>query len=110
MARRTTIGGGTGLFGAAIGGYLGYRQAIEIGMDPAWQGALILGALGFVLGSIGGYILKTISAVFIYLILLGVFAFFLNDEVEMLTGIDPREAAITIFGDLGDMMSGNGNP
>ncbi|MEM7494364.1 MAG: hypothetical protein AAF296_13370 [Pseudomonadota bacterium] len=100
---RQTVGGITGIIGALIGGFMGYRQAIEVGMEP-WQGALILGALGLVLGSIGGFVLRTLSALFVYAILLGVLAYFFRDQIELLTDIDPVDSAITIFEDVRDFL------
>lgn len=102
---RQSVGGVTGIVGALIGGFMGYRQAIEVGMEP-WQGALILGGVGLVLGSIGGYILRTLGAIFMYGVLLGVLAYFFRDQIELLTGIDPVESAITIFQDLREIIAG----
>ncbi|MDG1825048.1 MAG: hypothetical protein P8H62_02160 [Henriciella sp.] len=102
---RSTVGGVAGVVGALIGGFMGFRQAIEIGMQP-WQGALILGAVGLILGSAGGYILRTLSALLVYVILLGVLAYFFRDQIELLTGIDPVESAITIFNDCLDLIRG----
>lgn len=102
---RQTVGGITGIIGAVIGGFMGYRQAIEVGMDP-FQGALILGAIGLVLGSVGGFILRTLSSLIVYVILLGVLAFFFRDQIELLTDIDPVDSAITIFEDARDFLLG----
>ncbi|MEM1391585.1 MAG: hypothetical protein AAGG45_10945, partial [Pseudomonadota bacterium] len=102
---RQTVGGITGIIGAVIGGFMGYRQAIEVGMDP-FQGALILGAIGLVLGSVGGFILRTLSALIVYVILLGVLAFFFRDQIELLTDIDPVDSATTIFEDARDFLLG----
>ncbi|MEO1641959.1 MAG: hypothetical protein AAFR74_01390 [Pseudomonadota bacterium] len=96
---RQTVGGVTGVIGALIGGFMGYRQAIEVGMEP-WQGALILGGVGLVLGSAGGFILRTLGAILTYVVLLGVLAYFFRDQIELLTNIDPVDAAMTIFEDL----------
>ncbi|MEL7231757.1 MAG: hypothetical protein AAGJ85_04525 [Pseudomonadota bacterium] len=93
---RQTVGGVTGVIGALIGGFMGYRQAIEVGMEP-WQGALILGGVGLVLGSAGGFILRTIGAILMYVVLLGVLAYFFRDQISQLTGIDPVDAAYTIY-------------
>ena len=100
---RQTVGGITGIIGALIGGFMGYRQAIEVGMEP-WQGALILGAVGLVFGSIGGFVLRTLSALLVYVILLGVLAFFFREQIELLTDIDPVDSAITIFEDVRDFL------
>ncbi|MEM1088023.1 MAG: hypothetical protein AAGH90_09845 [Pseudomonadota bacterium] len=95
---RQTVGGVTGIVGALIGGLMGYRQAIEVGMEP-WQGALILGGIGLVLGSAGGFVLRTLGAIFVYVVLLGVLAYFLRDQIELLTNIDPVDAAMTVIED-----------
>lgn len=102
---RSTVGGVAGIIGAVIGGFMGYRQALEIGMEP-WQGALILGAVGLILGSAGGFILRTLSAIIVYVVLLGVLAYFFRDQIEALTGIDPVESAITIFNDCLALIQG----
>jgi hypothetical protein len=81
------------------------------GLPPSYRNrhatlALILGAVGLILGSAGGYILRTLSALLVYVILLGVLAYFFRDQIELLTGIDPVESAITIFNDCLDLIRG----
>ena len=98
MASRKTIGGLAGLIGAFVGGFMGYRQAIETGTEPV-QGALVMGAVGLVLGSAGGFILRTLSAILMYVVLLGVLAYFFRDQIETMTGIDPVASALTIAED-----------
>ena len=102
---RQTVGGVTGVVGALIGGFMGYRQALEVGMPP-WQGALILGGIGLVLGSAGGYILRSLSAILVYVVLLAVLAFFFRDQIELLTGMDPVESAITLYRDCLEFIRG----
>jgi len=102
---RQTVGGVTGVIGALIGGFMGYRQAIEVGMEP-WQGALILGGVGLVLGSAGGFILRTLGAILMYAVLLGVLAYFFRDQIELLTDIDPVDAALTVYRDCLEFLQG----
>ncbi len=85
------LSGLAGIIGAGVGGYLGYNQAAEIGMDPV-QGALILGGIGLVVASLGSFVLKSAMQFVIYLILFGVLAYFFRDQIEALTGIDPVSA------------------
>ncbi len=98
MASRKTIGGLAGIIGAFVGGFMGYRQAVESGMSPV-QGALIFGAVGLILGSAGGFILRTLSAIAMYIILLGVLAYFFRQPIEGMTGIDPVNSALVIIED-----------
>ena len=102
---RQSVGGVTGVIGAIVGGFMGYRQAIEVGMEP-WLGALILGGVGLVLGSAGGFILRTLGAIVMYIILLGVLAYFFRDQIELLTNIDPIDAAYTIYLDCLNFLQG----
>jgi hypothetical protein len=88
------LAGLAGIIGAAVGGYLGYNQAAAVGMEPL-QGALILGGAGLVLGSAGAFVLKSVMQFVIYVILLGVIAYFLQGPIEKLTGVNPAKAAVT---------------
>ncbi len=88
------LAGLAGIIGAAVGGYLGYNQAAAVGMEPL-QGALILGGAGLVLGSAGAFVLKSVMQFVIYIILLGVIAYFLQGPIEKLTGVNPAKAAVT---------------
>lgn len=97
---RSSTGGIFAAVGALIGGFMGYRQAIEAGFDPAWQGALILGALGFVVGGIGGILLRSAMSVLLYVILFGVLIYFFRGEIQAITGIDPVAAAQTAIEDI----------
>ncbi len=94
------LSGLAGIIGAGVGGYLGYNQAAEIGMDPL-QGALILGGIGLVVASLGSFVLKSAMQFVIYLILLGVLAYFLRSQIEALTGIDPVSAVYNTLGSWG---------
>jgi hypothetical protein len=88
------LAGLAGIIGAAVGGYMGYNQAAAVGMEPL-QGALILGGAGLVLGSAGAFILKSVMQFVIYVIMLGVIAYFLQGPIEKLTGVNPAKAAVT---------------
>ena len=103
---RASVGGVTGVNGAIVGGFLGYRQALGTdGVDP-WQGALFLSAVGLVLGSAGGYVLRSVSAILVYVVLLGVLAYFFRDQIEALTGTDPIEAGGAILNDGIEFLKG----
>lgn len=88
------LAGLAGIVGAAVGGYLGYNQAAAVGMEPL-HGALILGGAGLVLGSAGAFVLKSLMQFVIYLIMLGIIAYFLQGPIEKLTGVNPVRAVIT---------------
>ncbi|MEM6535647.1 MAG: hypothetical protein AAF613_08415 [Pseudomonadota bacterium] len=99
MASRKFNGGLLGIAGALIGGYLGYRQAMEIDMSPI-QGAIIFGGVGLVLGSAGGLILRTVTSLLVYAVLIGVIFFVFRDQIEGVTGIDPISSIATVLSDF----------
>ncbi len=94
------LAGIAGLVGAAVGGYLGYNQAAEAGLEP-WQGAMILGGLGLVAASAGAFILKSLMQFAIYIILFLVAAYVFRDQIEALTGIDPVSACLNTLRSIG---------
>ena len=75
-----------------LGAYFGYSEAQEIANIEPWQGAAILGGLGFIAGSAGAYLLKNVMQYAIYILMFGAIAFFFRDQIEALTGIDPVDA------------------
>ncbi len=89
-----------GVIGGGIGAYLGYQQAIEIDMSPV-QGAMIMGAIGFVAGSAGAFVLKSLMQFLVYLILFSLLAYIFREQVETLTGINPVSAVETTLGKFG---------
>lgn len=104
MVSRTRNGGFFGFLGALIGAAMGYRQAAEIGMSPL-QGALILGALGFLVGSVGGFLLRTIGSIAMYVVLIGAMAFIFREQISALVGLDPASSAMTLWDDVASMFS-----
>jgi hypothetical protein len=94
------LSGLAGIVGAAVGGYLGYNHAAEVGMDPV-QGGLILGGAGLVLGSAGAFMLKSAMQFVIYIIMLGVIAYFFQHQIKALTGVNPAQAVIDVLQDIG---------
>jgi hypothetical protein len=96
---RTGAIGIAGIIGAAIGGFMGYREALVTDGVEAWMGALIFGAVGLILGSLGGLLIRGASAVILYILLLGVLGFVFRDQIEMMTGTDPVEAVTLIIED-----------
>ena len=89
-----------GVIGGGIGAYLGYNEAMEIGMQPV-QGALIMGAVGLVVGSAGAFILKSLAQFLIYIVMFALLAYIFREQIEALTGINPVEALETTLGKLG---------
>jgi hypothetical protein len=90
-----------GLVGAAVGGYIGYTQAGHVSELEPIAGALILGAIGLVVGSAGAYLLKSLMQFLIYLIMFGVLAYVFQNQIEQLTGINPVNATISLMEDIG---------
>jgi hypothetical protein len=90
-----------GLVGAAVGGYIGYTQAGHVSELEPVAGALILGAIGLVVGSAGAYLLKSLMQFLIYLIMFGVLAYVFQSQIEQLTGINPVNATISLLEDIG---------
>jgi hypothetical protein len=90
-----------GLVGAAVGGYIGYTQAGHVSELEPMAGALILGAIGLVVGSAGAYLLKSLMQFLIYLIMFGVLAYVFQNQIEQLTGINPVNATISLMEDIG---------
>lgn len=89
-----------GLIGAGVGAYLGYNQAPAVDMEP-WMGAAVLGGVGLVAGSAGAFILRSAMQFLIYVVLLGILAYFLRDQIEALTGIDPVSAFLRVLHNFG---------
>lgn len=81
-----------GVIGGGIGAYLGYNQGLVTdGISPV-QGALIMGAIGLVIGSAGAFILKSLMQFIIYIIMFALLAYIFRGQIEALTGIDPVAA------------------
>ena len=99
MASRKFNGSLLGIAGALLGGYLGYRQAIEVDMSPI-QGAIVFGGVGLVVFSLGGFILRTLTSLLAYAILVGVVSFVFREQIEGVTGIDPVASIATVLSDL----------
>ena len=91
-----------GLIGAGVGAYLGYNYAetAGTGVSPV-QGALILGAVGLILGSAGAFILKSLMQFLVYLLLIMILAYVFRGQIEAITGIDPVNAVLGALGALG---------
>ncbi len=90
-----------GVIGAGVGGYIGYTQAADVSNLSPVAGALILGAIGFVAGSAGAFILKSLMQFVIYIILFGIVAFVFQNQIEAMTGINPVTAALGVLRDWG---------
>lgn len=101
----TSLGG---LVGLAIGAYCGYNEAASVSNDMSpIMGAGILGLVGFVVGSAGAFVLRSLSQFLIYLVLIGILAFVFRDQVEAMTGIDPVSAFLDGFERVGINLPGN---
>lgn len=94
-----------GIIGAGIGAYLGYNQALESGMPPV-QGALIMGAIGLIVGSAGAFILKSAIQFLVYIILLALLAYIFRGQIETLTGVDVVGAVLGTLQSWGLPISG----
>jgi hypothetical protein len=90
-----------GVIGAGVGGYIGYTQAADVSNLSPVAGALILGAIGFVAGSAGAFILKSLMQFVIYIILFGIVAFVFQNQIEAMTGINPVTAVLGMLRDWG---------
>jgi hypothetical protein len=90
-----------GVIGAGVGGYIGYTQAADVSNLSPVAGALILGAIGFVAGSAGAFILKSLMQFVIYIILFGIVAFVFQNQIEAMTGINPVTAVMGVLRDWG---------
>jgi hypothetical protein len=90
-----------GVIGAGVGGYIGYTQAADVSNLSPVAGALILGAIGFVAGSAGAFILKSLMQFVIYIILFGIVAFVFQNQIEAMTGINPVTAVLGVLRDWG---------
>ena len=95
------LSGVAGIVGAAVGGYIGYTQAADVSNLEPFAGALILGAIGLVVGSAGAFILKSLLQFAIYILLFGVVAYVFQHQIEALTGINPVSATLHFLADLG---------
>ncbi len=94
------LAGLAGIVGGGIGAYLGYNHAIAESMPPI-QGALILGAIGMIVGSAGAFVLKSVMQFIIYLIMLALVVYIFRDTIESLTGINPVKAVYDTLGSWG---------
>ncbi|MEL6244840.1 MAG: hypothetical protein AAFY43_06705 [Pseudomonadota bacterium] len=92
-----------GLIGAGVGGYLGYNYAGAPGVESITpvQGALILGGVGLVVGSAGAFILRSLMQFLIYIVLMGILAYFFRDQIEAMTGVDPVTALLSVLDRFG---------
>ena len=63
------VSGLAGIIGAAVGGYIGYTQAADVSSLQPVTGALILGGVGLVAGSLGAFLLKSLMQFMIYIIM-----------------------------------------
>ncbi len=95
------LGGLAGIVGAVVGGYIGYTQAESISELTPVSGALILGGVGFLAGSIGAFLLKSVMQFAIYVIMLGIVVFVFQNQIEALTGINPVDATVSFLRGLG---------
>ncbi len=88
-----------GLIGAILGGLMGYRQALEAGISPV-QGALILGAFGLIVGSAGGFMLRTLGSLILYIVLVAAVIYIFRQPMETMLGLDPTTSFGTLLNDV----------
>lgn len=106
------LSGFAGIVGAAIGGYLGYTYAGAVDDVTPIQGALILGGIGLIAGSVGAFLLKSAIQFLIYLVLILGVAYFFREQIDSLTGVNPVDAlnaALERFGFSLPGYDGDGN-
>ncbi len=90
-----------GVIGGGIGAYLGYNQGLVTeGISPV-QGALIMGAIGLVVGSAGAFILKSLMQFIVYIIMFALLAYIFRGQIEALTGVNPVTALEITLGNFG---------
>ena len=90
-----------GIVGGGLGAYLGYNQGLATeGISPV-QGALIMGAIGMVVGSAGAFILKSAMQFIVYLIMLSLIVYIFRDTIESLTGVNPVTAVYNTLASWG---------
>lgn len=90
-----------GLIGGGVGAYLGYNQGLASDSISPIQGALIMGAIGLVVGSAGAFILKSVMQFLIYIIMFALLAYIFRGQIEALTGVNPvtaLEVTLASFG------------
>ncbi len=90
-----------GIIGAGVGGYIGYTQAANVSELTPVGGALILGGVGLVAGSIGAFLLKSVMQFVIYLIMLGIVLYVFQGQIEAMTGINPVSATLNLLANIG---------
>lgn len=106
------LSGFAGIVGGAIGGYLGYTYAASAADVTPIQGALILGGIGLIAGSIGAFLVKSAIQFLIYLVLILGVAYFFREQIDSLTGVNPVDAlnaALERFGMSLPGYDGDGN-
>lgn len=95
------LAGLAGIVGGGLGAYLGYNQGmVTEGISPV-QGALIMGAIGMVVGSAGAFVLKSAMQFIVYLIMLGLIVYIFRDAIEGMTGVNPVDAVLNTLGAWG---------
>ncbi|MEM5516905.1 hypothetical protein WNY37_08080 [Henriciella sp. AS95] len=82
-----------GVVAGGIGAYLGYEQAAATGVNP-FLGAAIYGGAGFVIGSAGAFLLKSLSQFLVFILLIAAILYVARDPIEQMTGMDPVDAVM----------------
>ena len=94
-----------GVIGGGIGAYLGYQQAAATGVNP-FLGAAIYGAGGFVVGSAGAFLLKSLAQFLVFLLMVVAIVYFAQEPIEQMTGVNPVDAVITLLNGWGIPVGG----
>lgn len=98
-----------GVIGGGVGAYLGYNQGMATdGISPI-QGALIMGAIGLVVGSAGAFILKSLMQFIVYIIMFVLLAYIFRGQIEALTGVNPVTALEVTLANFGLNVDLSGN-
>ncbi len=94
-----------GVVMGGVGAYLGFEQAASTGVSP-FLGALIFGGAGFVIGSAGAFLLKSLAQFLIFFLLIAAIVYFARDPIEQMTGMDPVDAVLNLLRSWGIPIGG----
>ena len=91
MAVKHTVGGLAGAIGMTLGAVIGYTQAQAVDINP-YQGALIFGLFGLIIGGVASLFLRTLPAMIIYFIIAGLVIYGFQNSIEAMTGMNPVDS------------------
>lgn len=103
----TQLAGLAGIVGAGVGAYLGYNLGLSSETVSPIHGALIMGGIGLVAGSLGAFILKSAVQFIIYVVMILIVSYFFREQIEAMTGIDPVAAVESALNSIGLSLPGS---